>query len=227
MTRHNTTRQRHPDEKGSKSSPAAPGIGQHVSGPPDGGKSHLAAALGFLLVENGWRVLFTRTIDLVQRLHIARREPLEPAIAKLDKYHLLILDDLAYDRGPGRSQRAVRTHHRPLRAALAADHPFGEWGKMFPDRAMTVAVVDRLVHPRHDLRDQCRKLSPPHDCSTSAPPTRGTGPRRCGWGRLLIRAFSRARASRRARGRRTGGILVYSCIISETLPPRNAQKLSV
>src|SRR5262252_172135 len=33
-------------------------------GPPGGGKSHLAAALGFALVENGWRVLFTRTIDL-------------------------------------------------------------------------------------------------------------------------------------------------------------------
>jgi len=30
-------------------------------GPPGGGKSHLAAALGFALVENGWRVLFTCT----------------------------------------------------------------------------------------------------------------------------------------------------------------------
>ena len=63
-------------------------------GPPGGGKSHLAAALGFALVENGWRVLFTRTTDLVQRLQIARRElALEAAIAKLDKFHLLILDD--------------------------------------------------------------------------------------------------------------------------------------
>src|SRR5262249_6308292 len=35
--------------------------------------------------------------DLVQRLQIARRElALEAAIAKLDKFHLLILDDLAY-----------------------------------------------------------------------------------------------------------------------------------
>ena len=43
-------------------------------GPPGGGKSHLAAALGLALVENGWRVLFTRTTDLVQRLQVARRE---------------------------------------------------------------------------------------------------------------------------------------------------------
>ena len=40
-------------------------------GPPGGGKSHLAAAIGLALIENGWRVLFTRTTDLVQRLQIA------------------------------------------------------------------------------------------------------------------------------------------------------------
>jgi DNA replication protein DnaC len=58
-------------------------------GPPDGGKSHLAAAIGLALIENGWRVLFTRTSDLVQRPQIARRGlALESAIAKLDKYHL-------------------------------------------------------------------------------------------------------------------------------------------
>jgi DNA replication protein DnaC len=37
-------------------------------GPPGGGKSHLSAALGLALVENGWRVLFARTTDLVQQL---------------------------------------------------------------------------------------------------------------------------------------------------------------
>ena len=68
-----------------------------VFGPPGGGKSHLAAAIGLGLIENGWRVFFARTTDLVQRLQVARRElALESAIAKLDKYHLLILDDLAY-----------------------------------------------------------------------------------------------------------------------------------
>ena len=54
-------------------------------GPPGGGKRHLAAAIGLALVENGWRVLFQRTTDLVQRLQTARRElALEAYIAKLD-----------------------------------------------------------------------------------------------------------------------------------------------
>lgn len=42
-------------------------------GGPGGGKSHLAAAIGVGLIENGWRVLFTRTTDLVQKLQAARR----------------------------------------------------------------------------------------------------------------------------------------------------------
>ena len=120
-------------------------------GPPGGGKSHLAAALGFALVENGWRVLFTRTTDLVQRLQIARRElALEPAIAKLDKYHLLILDDLAYVTKDQAETSVLfelisaRYERRSL--LITANQPFGEWGKVFPDPAMTVAVVDRLVH---------------------------------------------------------------------------------
>jgi DNA replication protein DnaC len=120
-------------------------------GPPGGGKSHLASALGFALVEGGWRVLFTRTTDLVQRLQIARRElALEAAIAKLDKYHLLILDDLAYVTKDQAETSVLfeligaRYERRSL--LVTANQPFGEWGKIFPDQAMTLAVVDRLVH---------------------------------------------------------------------------------
>ena len=66
-------------------------------GPPGAGKTHLAAAIGFALIENGRRVLFTRTSELVQRLQVARRElVLESTLAKLDKHHLLILDDISY-----------------------------------------------------------------------------------------------------------------------------------
>jgi DNA replication protein DnaC len=120
-------------------------------GPPGTGKSHLAAALGFALVENGWRVLFTRTTDLVQRLQIARRElALEAAVARLDKYHLLILDDLAYVTKDQAETSVLfeligaRYERRSL--LVTANQPFGQWGKIFPDQAMTLAVVDRLVH---------------------------------------------------------------------------------
>ena len=120
-------------------------------GPPGGGKTHLAAALGLALVENGWRVLFTRTTDLVQKLQVARRNlELESIIAKLDKYHLLICDDLAYVTKDQAETSVLfeligtRYEHRSM--LVTANQPFGEWNKVFPDQAMTLAAVDRLVH---------------------------------------------------------------------------------
>ncbi len=120
-------------------------------GPPGTGKSHLAAALGFALVENGWRVLFTRTTDLVQKLQLARRDlQLEAAIAKLDKYHMLILDDLAYVTKDQAETSvifeliAARYERRSI--FITANQPFAEWHRIFPDQVMTLAAVDRLVH---------------------------------------------------------------------------------
>jgi hypothetical protein len=120
-------------------------------GPPGGGKSHLAAALGLALVQNGRRVLFIRTTDLVQRLQVARRDlELEAAINKLDKYQLLILDDIAYVTKDQAETSvlfeliAARYEHRSL--LITANQPFGEWGKIFTDKTMTLAAIDRLVH---------------------------------------------------------------------------------
>ncbi len=110
-------------------------------GPPGGGKSHLAAAVGLALVENGWRVLFTRTSDLVQRLQIARRElALESAIAKLDKYHLLILDDIAYvSKDQAETSvlfELIGSRYERRSMLITSNQSFGDWGKVFPDQAM-------------------------------------------------------------------------------------------
>jgi DNA replication protein DnaC len=116
-------------------------------GPPGGGKSHLAAAIGLALVENGWRVLFMRTSDLVQRLQIARRElALESALAKLDKYHLLILDDIVYvSKDQAETSvlfELIGNRYERRSMLITANQPFG----VFPDQAMTLAAIDRLVH---------------------------------------------------------------------------------
>ena len=120
-------------------------------GPPGSGKTHVSAAIGRSLVENGYRVLFTRTTELVQRLQAARQDlALEAAIAKLDRYDLLMLDDLSYVRKDQAETSVLfeliskRYERRSL--LITANQPFGEWNKVFPDPAMTIASIDRLVH---------------------------------------------------------------------------------
>jgi len=120
-------------------------------GPPGGGKSHLSSAIGLGLLEKGWRVVFARTSDLVQRLQVARRElALEAAISRLDRFDLVILDDFAYVTKDQAETSVLfelisaRYERRSL--LITANQPFGEWGKVFPDPAMTLAAVDRLVH---------------------------------------------------------------------------------
>jgi DNA replication protein DnaC len=120
-------------------------------GPSGAGKSHAAAAIGYALIERGKRVFFTRTTDMVQRLQAARRDLALPSLlAKLDKFDTLVLDDLGYAR-KDQAETAVlfeliaeRYERRSL--IVTSNQPFSEWDKIFPDPAMTVAAIDRLVH---------------------------------------------------------------------------------
>jgi DNA replication protein DnaC len=120
-------------------------------GPPGGGKSHLASAIGLALIGKSWRVLFARTSDLVQKLQVARRElALEAAIASLERFDLLILDDITYVTKDQAETSVlfelISARYERRSMLITANQPFGEWGKIFPDPAMTLAAVDRLVH---------------------------------------------------------------------------------
>ena len=111
----------------------------------------LLAACGAALIEAGQRVLFTRTTDLVQKLQAARRDLSLPAtLTKLDRFDCLILDDLGYVRKDQAETSvlfeliAERYERRSL--ITTCNQPFSTWDQIFPDPAMTVAAIDRLVH---------------------------------------------------------------------------------
>ena len=120
-------------------------------GPPGVGKTHLLSAIGHGLVERGYRVLYTRTSDLLQRLQAARRDLRLPAeLAKLDRFDLLIADDFSYVRRDQAETSVlfelIAERYERKSMALAANQPFSEWGHIFAEPAMTLAAVDRLVH---------------------------------------------------------------------------------
>jgi DNA replication protein DnaC len=161
----------------------AKGANLLLFGPPGAGKSHLAAAIGLALVENGRRVLFMRTSDLVQRLQIARRElALESTIAKLDKYHLLILDDIAYVNKDQTETSVlfelIGSRYERRSILITANQPFGAWSKVFPDETMTLAAIDRLVHHativEMNVESYRRRVALERKRSPGRPPTQAT-----------------------------------------------------
>jgi len=115
------------------------------------GKTHVLCAIGHALVETGKRVLYTSTTDIVQKLQLARRElALEAALAKLDKFDLIILDDITYAQKDQAETSVlfelIARRYKTRSLAIAANQPFSGWDAIFPDKAMTIAAIDRLVH---------------------------------------------------------------------------------
>lgn len=120
-------------------------------GPSGAGKTHLAAAICNGLIEQGTRVRYYQATALVQELQRARNDlQLERFLARLDRYAVLVLDDIGYVR-----KSEAETHvlfeliaHRYETGSMVitANHSFNNWDQIFSDTIMTVAGIDRLVH---------------------------------------------------------------------------------
>ncbi len=115
------------------------------------GKSHLAAAIAHGLIELGLRVRYFPASGLVQELQLAKQNlHLAETLRKLDKYQLLIIDDIGYVK---RSEAETSVlfeliAHRYESGSLliTSNHPFSAWDSIFADDMMAVAAIDRLIH---------------------------------------------------------------------------------
>jgi DNA replication protein DnaC len=120
-------------------------------GPSGVGKTHLAAAIGHGLIEQGVRVRCFNTTALVQQLQQAREQlRLEETLHKLDRYRAVMLDDFGYVKKSEQETHVLfeLIAHRYETGSLiiTSNQPFAEWDRIFPDQMMTVAAVDRLIH---------------------------------------------------------------------------------
>ena len=99
----------------------------------------------------GKRVKFISASTLVQQLQLAKLQlELPSALAKLDRYDLLIIDDLGYVKKSDAETSvlfeliAYRYERRSI--MVTANQPFSQWDQIFTDSMMTVAAIDRLIH---------------------------------------------------------------------------------
>uniref|UniRef100_UPI003F71A387 ATP-binding protein n=1 Tax=Marinimicrobium koreense TaxID=306545 RepID=UPI003F71A387 len=120
------------------------------------GKTHIAVALAANLIDAGIRVKLFSAITLVQLLQQAKQAlELQTAMTRLDKYRVLIIDDIGYVKKTEAETSVLFEFiaHRYESASLiiTANQPFSAWDQIFPDSMMTVAAIDRLIHHAHIL----------------------------------------------------------------------------
>jgi len=120
-------------------------------GLPGRGKTHFVCAIGHELIQRGYRVLFTATFALVQRLLAAKRDlRLENELATLDGYDAVILDDIGYVQQNRDEMEVLFTflaeRYERRTVIITSNLVFSEWDRIFKDPMTTAAAIDRLVH---------------------------------------------------------------------------------
>ncbi len=123
-------------------------------GPSGMGKTHLAIAITMAMIEQDQACRFFPATTLMQLLRKAKASYELPAlIKKLDRFALLVIDDISKGRRCELETLALfeLIYHRYRRKSLlvTSNQPFREWDEIFPSGSMTVAAVDRLVHHCH------------------------------------------------------------------------------
>ena len=121
-------------------------------GLPGRGKTHFLAALGReFILRHSKRVLFRPAFKLVGQLLAAKRDlRLEQELKKLDRFDVLILDDIGYVQQSREEMEvlftplAERYERRSL--LISSNLVFSQWDQIFKDPMTTLEAIDRLVH---------------------------------------------------------------------------------
>jgi DNA replication protein DnaC len=120
-------------------------------GLPGRGKTHVVCAIGHELVQRGWSVLFTPTYRLVQRLLVAKKAlTLEDELKALDRYDVVILDDIGYVQQDREEMEVLFTflaeRYERRSVVITSNLVFSQWDRIFKDPMTTAAAIDRVVH---------------------------------------------------------------------------------
>jgi DNA replication protein DnaC len=120
-------------------------------GLPGRGKSHLVSAIGNELIDRGYKVLFIETFRLVQQLLIAKRDlKLEACLRRLDRFDLVILDDIGYVQQQRDEMEVLFTflaeRYERKSIAITSNLVFSQWDRIFKDPMTTACAIERVVH---------------------------------------------------------------------------------
>ena len=120
-------------------------------GKPGRGKTHLAIAIAYRAIQNGFDALFTTAAELIESLSTASREGrMHEVLAEYVRPHVLIVDEVGYlaygNDAANVLYHVVNERHVKRRSMIFTTNKSpSRWGPPLHDDDLAEAIVDRIL----------------------------------------------------------------------------------
>jgi DNA replication protein DnaC len=127
-----------------------------ITGSTGIGKSYIASALGHQACSQGYRVAYYNTAKLFGKLKMAKADgSYLKDVAKIERQHLLILDDFGITPLDGPSRAAlmeiIEDRHGKSSTIITSQVPVNKWHDVIGEKTVADAILDRIIHEAHRL----------------------------------------------------------------------------
>ena len=129
-----------------------------LSGKPGRGKTHVAVAIAYKAIQNGFDARFVTASDLIDELHAAASDgTLRAATAAYVEPHVLVIDEVGYLQCASDAanvlygvvdQRCLK--RRPI--VFTTNKGLKRWGEVLHDAELAEALLDRVLERGHHIR---------------------------------------------------------------------------
>jgi hypothetical protein len=115
------------------------------------GKTHLAVAIGYRAIQNGFETLCTTAAELVEELsNASKKGRLQESLLTYTRLHVLVVDEVGYlTYGPDAANvlfHVVNDRHLRKRPMIfTTNKPLSERGKVLHDEDLAAAILDRVL----------------------------------------------------------------------------------
>ncbi len=129
-----------------------------LSGKSGRGKTHLAVAIAYRAIQNGFDARCTTAAALIEDLAVASRQGrLREALGEFVRPHVLVVDEVGYlacgDDAANLLFHVVNERHLKRRSMIfTTNKSLDAWGRVLHDDDLAAAIVDRVLERGRHLR---------------------------------------------------------------------------
>src|SRR5215471_9009220 len=122
------------------------------------GKTHLAVAIGYRAIQNGFETLCASAAKLIEDLsNASKRGQLQETLLTYTRPHVLVIDEVGYlSYGLDAANvlfHVVNDRHLKKRPMIfTTNKPLSQWGRVLHDEDLAAAILDRVLERGRFIR---------------------------------------------------------------------------